>query len=271
MRARSFTQDDAHIFCTSDQLTNEVLSCVRQVKILYGDFGFDPETVTVKFSTRPELRIGSDKEWDSAEESLRKACEAAKLKTTISPGQGAFYGPKLEFTLVDSLGREWQCGTIQVDYVLASKDRLDIDYLDSHGEKCRPIIIHRALLGSFERFIGIMIENTEGKFPLWLAPEQIRILQVTDSQNQYANEIQGILKKEGFRVTLDDQSEKLGAKVRKARQDRVPRFLVLGVSEVEQRTATLQLQDGTKVGTFEIQKLVAYLKEESVAPLGGQD
>lgn len=267
MRARSFTQDDAHIFCTPDQLTDEVISCVKQVKTLYGDFGFDPEEVKVKFSTRPDVRIGSDEEWDAAEASLQSACEAANLKTTISPGEGAFYGPKLEFTLVDSLGREWQCGTIQVDYILASKERLDVDYVAEDGEKCRPIIIHRALLGSFERFIGIMIESMEGKFPLWLSPEQVRILQVTDEQNAYAKEVHAELTRAGFRVTLDAQNEKLGAKIRRARIDRVPRFLVLGAQEVENRTATLQLQDGTKVGTFSMDELLEKLEAESKGPL----
>ena len=267
MRARSFTQDDAHIFCTPDQLTEEVISCVRQVKILYGDFGFDPEAVTVKFSTRPKIRIGSDEEWDAAEESLKRACEVAQLKTKVSPGEGAFYGPKLEFTLVDCLGREWQCGTIQVDYILSSKDRLDVDYVDHDGEKRRPIIIHRALLGSFERFIGIMIENLEGKFPLWLAPEQVRILQVTDAQNDYAHQVETQLKESGYRVTLDSQSEKLGAKIRRARKDRVPRFLVLGAKEAEERTVTLHSQDGKHLGTFELNSLIKVLEEKNKNPL----
>jgi threonyl-tRNA synthetase len=266
MRARSFTQDDAHIFCTPEQLTDEVINCVQQVKLLYGDFGFDPESVKVKFSTRPETRIGSDEEWDEAEASLERACEAAKLDTVVSPGEGAFYGPKLEFTLVDSLGREWQCGTIQVDYLLASKERLDVDYVDVDGEKRRPIIIHRALLGSFERFIGIMIENVEGKFPLWLAPEQVRVLQVTDAQNEYAKEVNATLLRSGFRSTLDAHQEKLGAKIRRARLDRVSRFLVLGAKEAEDRTATLQLQDGSNVGTFGLDELLERLKSESKGP-----
>ncbi len=266
MRARSFTQDDAHIFCTADQLTDEVIQCVKQVKLLYGDFGFDPESVKVKFSTRPEVRIGSDAQWDEAEASLERACVAADLDTEISPGEGAFYGPKLEFTLVDSLGREWQCGTIQVDYILASKERLDVDYVDADGEKRQPIIIHRALLGSFERFIGIMIENVEGKFPLWLAPEQVRVLQVTDAQNEYAKEVNGLLLKAGLRTSLDAHQEKLGAKIRRARLDRVPRFLVLGAKEAEHRTATLQLQDGSNVGTFSLDDLLERLQAESKRP-----
>lgn len=271
MRARSFTQDDAHIFCTPDQLTDEVIRCVSQVKTLYGDFGFDPEGVSVKFSTRPDLRIGSDEQWDAAEASLEQACKAANLKTTVSPGEGAFYGPKLEFTLVDSLGREWQCGTIQVDYILASKDRLDVDYVDESGEKCRPIIIHRALLGSFERFIGIMIESLEGKFPLWLAPEQVRLLQVTDDQHEYAKEVLEKLAKSGFRVTLDAQNEKLGAKIRRARHDRVSRFVVLGAKEADERTATLQRQDGEKLGTFTLEELLENLRNDSQGPFESKE
>jgi len=266
LRARSFTQDDAHIFCSEEQLTQEVIECTALVKQLYGAFGFDPEAVKVKFSTRPERRIGSDEEWDRAEASLAKACEAAKLETMISPGEGAFYGPKLEFTLVDCLGREWQCGTIQVDYLLSSKDRLDVDYVAEDGEKKYPIIIHRALLGSFERFIGILIEQYEGKFPFWLAPEQVRVLQVTDDQKDYAKQICDRLFRAGFEVTIDTHQEKLGAKIRRARLDRVPYFLVIGAKEVEEGTVALQQQDGTQLGSFKFDDLVARFTEEAKPP-----
>lgn len=265
-RARSFTQDDAHIFCTEKQLTDEVISCTNQVKDLYGAFGFDPETVKVKFSTRPEVRIGNDEEWDQAETSLEKSCKAAGLETIVSPGEGAFYGPKLEFTLIDCLGREWQCGTIQVDYLLASKKRLDVDYVDEDGEKKRPIIIHRALLGSFERFIGIMIEHYEGKFPFWLAPEQVRVLQVTDEQNEYVCSVNKQLFDAGIRCSVDMHQEKLGAKIRRARLDRVPYFLVIGAKEVETQTVSLQKQDGSKVGTLSLEELLSKLLKEGQGP-----
>lgn len=267
LRARSFTQDDAHIFCTEEQLTQEVIDCTGLVKQLYGAFGFDPESVKVKFSTRPEKRIGTDEDWDRAEASLQKACEAAKLPTVISPGEGAFYGPKLEFTLIDCLGREWQCGTIQVDYILSSKDRLNVDYVAEDGEKKHPIIIHRALLGSFERFIGILIEHYEGKFPFWLAPEQVRVLQVTDDQNEYAKKVTDQLFKAGFAATLDTHQEKLGAKIRRARLDRVPYFLVIGGKEVEEGTVSLQSQDGSKLGNLTVEELMTRFSSEAQKPL----
>jgi threonyl-tRNA synthetase len=267
LRARSFTQDDAHIFCTEEQLTQEVIECTGLVKQLYGAFGFDPESVKVKFSTRPEKRIGTDEDWDRAEASLEKACEAAKLHTVISPGEGAFYGPKLEFTLVDCLGREWQCGTIQVDYILSSKDRLNVDYVSEEGDKKHPIIIHRALLGSFERFIGILIEHYEGKFPFWLAPEQVRVLQVTDDQNEYAQKVTDQLFRAGFAATLDTHQEKLGAKIRRARLDRVPYFLVIGGKEVEDGTVSLQKQDGSKLGNMSVDELMQRFSDEAQKPL----
>ena len=216
----------------------------------------------MKFSTRPELRIGSDEDWDQAEASLENACKKANLKYEISPGEGAFYGPKLEFTLVDTLGREWQCGTVQVDYLLASEDRLDVDYVGKDNEKHRPIIIHRALLGSFERFIGIMIEHYAGKFPLWLAPEQVRVLQITDAQAEYSTEVASKLRLAGFRVEEDKQADKLGAKIRRARTDRVPYFLVLGKEEAENGTVAVQRQNGDKVGTFPLDEFIAQLQEE---------
>lgn len=267
LRARSFTQDDAHIFCSEEQLTQEVIDCTALVKELYGAFGFDPESVKVKFSTRPEKRIGTDEDWDRAESSLAKACEVANLNTVISPGEGAFYGPKLEFTLIDSLGREWQCGTIQVDYILASKDRLNVDYVAENGEKKTPIIIHRALLGSFERFIGILIENYEGKFPFWLAPEQVRVLQVTDDQNEYATDVYKRLFKAGIHATVDSHQEKLGAKIRRARLDRVPYFLVIGAKEVEEGTVALQKQDGSKLGSMKVDELIERFLEEAKPPI----
>ena len=261
-RARSFTQDDAHIFCTEEQLTDEIINCCQQVRELYTAFGFDTETVKVKFSTRPEVRIGSDAEWDRAEKSLEDACKVAKLNYNTSIGEGAFYGPKLEFTLVDSLEREWQCGTIQVDYLLASKERLNIEYVGSDNKKYNPIIIHRALLGSFERFIGIMIEHYEAKLPLWLAPEQVRILPITDGQHLYAKTIEKALKENGISSYVDLQADKLGAKIRNARLERIPYFLVLGAQEEENKTVALQKQNGDKLGALTCDELINKLLDE---------
>ena len=189
-----------------------------------------------------------------------------QIEHVVSPGEGAFYGPKLEFTLIDSLGREWQCGTIQVDYLLASKDRLNADYVSENGEKKNPIIIHRALLGSFERFIGILIEHYEGKFPFWLAPEQVRVLQVTDEQNEYAKSVTDRLFKAGFQVTLDTHQEKLGAKIRRARLDRCLTFWI-GAKEVEDGTVALQKQDGSKLGSFTVEDLLTRFEEEAKSPV----
>ena len=261
-RVRSFTQDDAHIFCTEDQLADEVVKCCEEVRVLYRAFGYDPDEVKVKFSTRPEVRIGKDEDWDQAEASLEAACKKANLKYEISEGEGAFYGPKLEFTLVDTLGREWQCGTVQVDYLLASEDRLDVDYVGQDNEKHRPIIIHRALLGSFERFVGILTEHYAGKFPLWLAPEQVRVLQITDAQASYSTEVTAKLRAAGFRAEEDKHSDKLGAKIRRARTDRVPYFLVLGAEEMENGTVAVQRQNGDKVGVFPLDEFIAQLQEE---------
>ncbi len=228
MRCRGFVQDDAHIFCTEAQISSEVADFCALLKEVYADFGFGEERILVRFSTRPEKRVGSDATWDHAEAALADACKHAKLTYVVAPGEGAFYGPKLEFTLYDSLGRAWQCGTIQVDYQLPSKERLDAEYVGEDGQKHHPVILHRAVLGSMERFIGILIEHFAGKLPLWLAPEQLRILPITDAQIPYATTVAKSLELAGMRVSVDGASEKLGAKVRKARTDRVSYFGVVG-------------------------------------------
>jgi threonyl-tRNA synthetase len=262
MRVRGFVQDDAHIFCTEDQIGSEVADFCDLLKSVYADFGFDADHIKVKFSTRPELRVGSDEDWDRAEQALEAATTLADLSTELSPGEGAFYGPKLEFTLVDCLGREWQCGTIQVDYQLASKERLDATYVAEDGSRKHPIILHRAILGSLERFIGILIEHYAGKFPLWLAPEQIRVLPITDDQREYATQITEQLITAGIRASCDPASDKLGAKIRNARNDRVNYFAVVGKAEAESGTIALQKQDGSKLGERTVAALVDELCTE---------
>ena len=262
MRVRGFVQDDGHIFCTEEQVGPEVASFCDMLKKVYKAFGFDAEAVAVKFSTRPEMRVGSDEEWDRAEAALAEACKEAGLHTVINPGEGAFYGPKLEFTLIDCLGREWQCGTIQVDYLLTGPDRLNATYVAEDGSRKHPILLHRAICGSLERFIGILIEQYAGKLPLWLAPEQIRLLTVTDALFDYANDVLQQLQQADIRATIPYASDKLGAKIRKARQDRVNYFAVIGEAEAEAGTVALQRQDGSKVGSFTVDELISMLNEE---------
>jgi threonyl-tRNA synthetase len=265
MRVRGFVQDDAHIFCTEEQIGDEVTAFCALLKRVYADFGFASESVKVKFSTRPETRVGSDGDWDRAEAALEAACQQAGLAYVVNPGEGAFYGPKLEFTLVDCLGREWQCGTIQVDYQLAGPERLNALYTAEDGSKKNPVILHRAICGSLERFIGILIEHYAGKFPLWLAPEQIRVLPITDEQLPYAREVVARLRAGGIRAEVDEQPDKLGAKIRNARIARVNYFAVVGGQEVESGTVSLQRQNGDKLGTLGVDELIAQLREEIAA------
>jgi len=229
MRVRSFTQDDAHIFCEEEQINDETIKFCELLKEVYKDFGF--EDVKVKFSTRPEVRSGSDAVWDKSEKALEEAIKVAGLEYEVNPGEGAFYGPKLEFTLIDALKREWQCGTLQVDFILP--ERLDANYIAKDGSKKRPVMLHRAILGSFERFIGILIENYGGKFPLWLAPTQIVVATITNSYDAYANEVYNRLKDEGFRVKIDLDSQKISYKIREHSLQKVPYILAIGKKEVE--------------------------------------
>lgn len=262
MRVRGFVQDDAHIFCTEAQIPGEVAAFCTLLKEMYKDFGFGDDRILVKFSTRPTLRVGDDATWDRAEAALANACAQAGLTYTVAPGEGAFYGPKLEFTLVDALARQWQCGTIQVDYQLPSKERLDATFVGEDGNKHHPVMLHRAILGSLERFIGILIEHFSGKFPLWLAPEQIRILPITDGHIAYAKEANQALVDAGIRSSVDQTPDKLGAKIRQARNDRVVYFGVVGDQEQTDGTVALQNQAGEKVGVFPIDDLLARLLEE---------
>lgn len=236
MRVRAFTQDDAHIFCEENQINEETVNFCKLLKEVYQDFGFTD--VKVKFSTRPEKRAGSDETWDRAEAALAEAVKVAGLECEINPGEGAFYGPKLEFTLIDAIKREWQCGTLQVDFILP--ERLDANYVASDGSKHRPVMLHRAILGSFERFIGILIENHAGKFPLWLAPTQMTIATITNDSDTYALEVLEKLKAHGFRATADCDAQKINYKIREHSLKKTPYILAVGKKEAENGTVSVR-------------------------------
>ncbi len=236
MRVRAFTQDDAHIFCEETQINSETISFCKLLKEVYRDFGF--EDVKVKFSTRPEKRAGSDATWDKAEAALADAVKAAGLECEINPGEGAFYGPKLEFTLVDALKREWQCGTLQVDFILP--ERLDANYIAQDGSKKHPVMLHRAIIGTFERFIGILIENCAGKFPLWLAPVQIVVATITNDSDEYAKKVVESLRSSGFRAEADCDAQKINYKIREHSLKKIPYILAIGKKEAEGGTVSVR-------------------------------
>ena len=262
MRVRGFVQDDAHIFCSDSQVESEVVDFCKMLIAVYADFGFSKDNVLVKLATRPEQRIGDDASWDRAEKALGDAVLKAGMKYVVSPGEGAFYGPKLEFTLFDAIGRGWQCGTIQLDPNLPSKNRLDATYVSEDGSKKNCLMLHRVILGSLERFLGILIEHFEGKFPLWLAPEQVRILPISDAQIEAARALKAKLVAHGVRVTVDEKADMLGAKVREARLARVNYFAVLGQKEVEAGTVSWQNQQAEKLGTPTQDEFVAAVLSE---------
>ena len=260
MRVRHFTQDDAHIYCTEEQMEQECIDVVALVLDIYKDFGF--EDVIIKLSTRPEKRIGSDEVWDKLENALVNALQAMDLDYVLYPGEGAFYGPKLEFVLRDAIGRDWQCGTLQVDMNLP--DRFDISYVDETGARDkRPVMLHRALFGSLERFIGILIENYEGAFPFWLAPEQAAVINITDSQAEYAKEVTKSLQNNGFRVICDLRNEKIGFKIRGHSMQRVPYILVVGDKEKESRTVSVRTRDGEDLGSMSLDQVNSLFTESS--------
>jgi len=243
MRVRGFVQDDAHIFCTPDQVADEVKNCIDLINLIYADLGF--EDVVVKFSDRPEMRAGSDEVWDRAEADLLAATETAGVEVIHNPGEGAFYGPKLEFVLRDAIGRDWQCGTVQLDFVLP--ERLGAEYVGDDNEKHQPAMIHRAILGSFERFVGILIENYAGKFPLWLAPLQVVVATITSEADAYGEEVAATLRKAGLRVKTDFRNEKINYKVREHSVGKVPVIAVVGMKEAENRQVALRfLGEGNK-------------------------
>ncbi|AXO14844.1 MULTISPECIES: threonine--tRNA ligase [Thalassospira] len=251
MRVRQFIQDDAHIFCTEDQIVSETKIFCDLLKSVYKDFGFTD--ILVKFSDRPEVRAGSDEIWDKAEAALREAAEEAGLALEVNPGEGAFYGPKLEFVLRDAIGRDWQCGTLQADFVLP--ERLDASYMGEDGEKHRPVMLHRAILGSLERFIGILIENYAGRLPLWLSPVHAVVCTITNDADDYAHEVKAALEAKGLNVELDTRNEKINYKVREHSHAKVPMILALGKREAEEKTASVRRIGFKHQKTFGIDEL----------------
>ncbi len=263
MRIRGFVQDDAHIFCTEDQITSETIAFCSLLQEVYKAFGFTD--VKVKFSDRPPVRAGEDATWDKAENALKEAVNATGLEWTLNPGEGAFYGPKLEFVLRDAIGRDWQCGTLQVDFVLP--ERLDAEYVGADGAKHRPVMLHRAILGSLERFIGILIEEHSGKFPLWLAPTQVVVTTITDAANDYAQKVCDDLKNAGIRASLDLRNEKINYKVRDHSLKKVPVMFVVGAKEAESGSVSVRRlgQEHQKVMSFS--EALSGLLEEGKMPL----
>lgn len=258
MRVRGFTQDDAHIFCTEDQIEGEVTSCIKMVYDIYSTFGFTD--IYVKLSTRPESRIGSDEMWDRAEADLAKALEHNGLAYEVQPGEGAFYGPKLEFALRDSIGREWQCGTVQLDFALPG--RLNASYVAEDNERKTPVMIHRAILGSIERFIGIITEEYAGFFPAWLAPTQAVVMNITDSQAEYVQKVVKTLSDAGLRVKSDLRNEKIGFKIREHTLKRVPYMLVCGDKEIAEGKIAVRTRKGQDLGSFTVEEFTEILKKQ---------
>jgi len=261
MRVRTFTQDDAHLICRPDQIEKEILDLMKFYGDIYSLFGFDYD---VELSTRPEKSIGSDHDWEVATESLRQALNKSGMKYKINEGDGAFYGPKIDFHLTDSIGRSWQCGTIQVDFTLP--DRFDIVYVGEDGERHRPVMIHRAMLGSIERFIGVLTEHCAGAYPVWLAPVQARVMNVTDAQADFVKEVQAFLRGRGFRVEADLRNEKLGYKIREAQVEKVPYMLVIGDKEVEAGCVNVRARDGEDPGLVTLEEAARLIEDAARAP-----
>ncbi len=257
MRVRSFVQDDAHIFCTEDQITAETIEFCKLLIEVYNDFGF--KNIKVKFSDRPENKAGEDSTWDKAENALKDAVEAAGLPYTLNPGEGAFYGPKLEFVLKDAIGRDWQCGTLQVDFVLP--DRLDANYITPGGEKKRPVMLHRAIFGSLERFIGILIEEYSGRFPVWLAPTQVAISTITNAADSYAESIKKQLLQVGIRTELDISPEKINYKVRNFSLKKIPLIAVVGQQEAENGTVSIRRLGSNEQEVMKLSDLILEIKD----------
>ena len=262
MRVRGFTQDDAHIFCREDQIELETKKFIEFLSNIYRDLGF--ENFSIKFSDRPEQRAGSDEVWDKSENALRSATEAAGYDFELNPGEGAFYGPKLEFVLTDAIGRDWQCGTLQVDFVLP--ERLDAHYIAEDGQKHRPVMLHRAVLGSFERFIGILIESSAGRLPFWLAPRQVVVAAIVSDANEYCQEVVAALRAQGVRAELDLRNEKINYKVREHSVGKVPVILACGMREVEERSVSVRRLGEKQTSTSSLEEIVSTLTLEAKAP-----
>ncbi|SIS90907.1 threonine--tRNA ligase [Paracoccus saliphilus] len=262
MRVRGFVQDDAHIFCTEDQIEAECANFIALLSSVYADLGF--ESFDIKLSTRPETRVGSDEIWDKAESALEAAILKVRNDFVVDPGEGAFYGPKLDFKLTDAIGREWQCGTFQVDFNLPV--RLDAEYIGEDGGKHRPVMLHRAILGSFERFIGILIENYSGKMPLWLAPRQVVVASIVSDADDYVHRVVDALRAAGLRAEADTRNEKINYKVREHSVGKVPAILAIGMKEVEAGTVSLRRLDSQGSRTLSLEEVVAELSAEATPP-----
>ena len=262
MRVRAFTQDDAHIFCTQEQITEESLKVTNLILDIYKSFGF--ENVKLKFSDRPDKRVGSDIIWDQSEKALLDAIKASGLKYEVNKGEGAFYGPKIEFVLIDAIGREWQCGTLQVDFNLPG--RLDATYVADNGSKQVPVMLHRAMFGSLERFIGILIEHHAGKFPFWLAPDQVAVLPISSEQNDYAFKLKMLLEKKGLRSIIDDRNEKINYKIREHSVSKIPVLMICGAKEVQNQTITIRRFGLEQQQTMSLDEAMDKLSLESRTP-----
>lgn len=256
-RVRCFTQDDAHIFCLPEQIESEIIDLMHLINQVYSLFGF---TYTVELSTRPEDSMGSDEDWTTAENALRKALEHENMEYVVNEGDGAFYGPKIDFHIKDSLGRDWQCGTIQLDFQMP--ERFDLNYIGQDGEKHRPVMLHRVVFGSIERFIGVLIEHYAGAFPTWLAPIQVKILTISDKQKEYADELVKQFMKEGIRAELDDREEKIGYKIREAQLQKIPYMLIIGEKEVEANAVGVRARKEGDIGQMPVKEFISKIKEE---------
>jgi threonyl-tRNA synthetase len=258
MRVRAFTQDDAHIFVMEDQITDEAVAMTHLILEIYKDFGFDD--VRIKFSDRPPKRVGSDEVWDKAEAALHAACKAAGIETTLNTGEGAFYGPKLEFVLRDAIGRDWQCGTVQVD--LNMPGRLGAHYIDEHSQRQTPVMLHRAIFGSLERFFAILLEHHSGRLPAWLAPTQAVLMGITDRQHEYVQQMTDLLRQKGILAQSDLRNEKVGFKIREHTLQRVPYLLVAGEKEVSANLLSVRSRSGKDLGTMSPQGFIERLRAE---------
>lgn len=258
LRARNFTQDDAHMFIAEDQIQSEVSRSIKMIMMIYKSFGFDD--IILKLSTRPEQRVGSDAIWDKSESSLQEALDASTMKWELLPGEGAFYGPKIEFSMRDQIGRIWQCGTIQVDFSMPQ--RLGAEYVTSDGSKQVPVMLHQAVLGSMERFIGIMIEHYAGSLPFWLAPEQIVVANITDAHAAYAKQIYNKLQQKGFRAVVDLRNEKIGYKIREHTMNKVNYQVIVGAKEVAEQLVSVRMRDGTDLGQLGFDEFIELLTKE---------
>ena len=257
MRVRQFTQDDAHIFCSENQITSESVKFCDLLREVYNDFGF--KELKVKFSDRPKVRAGSDEDWDRSEKALLKSVKEANLEYELNPGEGAFYGPKLEFVLTDAIGRDWQCGTLQMDFVLPR--RLGATYIDENGSKCYPVMLHRAILGSIERWIGILVEQYAGKFPLWLSPVQVIVCSIAEQSANYSNYIYDRLKKIGIRSEVDNRNEKIGYKIREHSDNKIPILIIVGEKEIENKSVSIRRLGSKEVSKKSLDEFIQYIKK----------